>query len=104
MDSQRRRLYAARESKVSRATRVMKTTLAVLTLITLAACSGLTVKTEHDQRADFSQFRTYAWIEGVPARDAAIESQIHAAIDRELPFKGLAKAAEPAAPDLLVAT
>jgi uncharacterized protein DUF4136 len=82
----------------------MKATLAVLTLLTLAACSGLSVETVHDQNAQFSQFRTYAWIAGVPARDPAIESQIHDAIDRELPFKGLAKAEDPAAPDLFVST
>jgi hypothetical protein len=82
----------------------MKTTLAVLTLTMLTACSGLKVAAVHDENTDFSRFRTYAWIEGVPARDPAIESQIHEAIDRELPFKGLAKAKEPIVPDLLVST
>jgi hypothetical protein len=70
----------------------------------VAACSGLEVETEHDRKVNFSRFRTYAWIAGVPARDPAIESQIHEAVDRELPFKGLVKAEEPAAPDLFVST
>jgi len=82
----------------------MRHTLAALVLIALTACAGLQVETENDQDADFSRYRTYAWIEGVPARNPSLESQIHAAVDRELPFKGLSPAAAPGSPDLYVST
>ena len=82
----------------------MRYTLAALVLIALPACAGLQVETENDQDVDFSRYRTYAWIEGVPARNLSLESQIHSAVDRELPFKGLSPVAAPSSPDLYVST
>ena len=84
----------------------MRLTVAALMLIVLSACSSSQVKTEQDWDTDFAQYRTYAWSRGVPARDPSIESQIHTAVDFELPFKGLKKeeAAEASSPDLYVST
>jgi uncharacterized protein DUF4136 len=82
----------------------MRILSAALMLIALSACSDLQVKTEQDWDTDFARYRTYAWGEGVPARDPSIESQIHAAVDFELPFKGLKPVATAASPDLYVAT
>ena len=61
------------------------------------------MKTEQDWDTDFARYRTYAWSRGVPARDPSIESQIHAAVDFELPFKGLKKE-ESSSPDLYLST
>jgi hypothetical protein len=82
----------------------MRITAAALMLIVLPACSDLQVKTEQDWDADFARYRTYAWGQGTPARDPSIESQIRAAVDFELPFKGLKKVEQAASPDLYVAT
>jgi hypothetical protein len=73
-------------------------------LIALPACSDLQVKTKQDWDTDFARYRTYTWSEGVAARDPSIESQIHAAVDFELPFKGLKPVAAAGSPDLWVST
>jgi Domain of unknown function (DUF4136) len=75
-----------------------------LMLISLPACSSLQVKTEQDWDAEFARYHTYAWSQGMPARDPSIESQIHNAVDFELPFKGLAKVEMASSPDLHVYT
>lgn len=77
---------------------------AVLMLIALPACSSLQVKTEQDWDTDFASYRTYAWSQGVSAREPSIENQIQAAVDFELPFKGLEKVETAASPDLSVST
>ena len=82
----------------------MRLTVAALMLIVLPACSSSQVKTEQDWDTDFARYRTYAWSKGVPARDPSIESQIHAAVDFELPFKGLEKEEEASSPDLYIST
>lgn len=82
----------------------MRLTVAALMLIVLPACSSSQVKTEQDWDTDFARYRTYAWRKGVPARDPAIERQIHAAVDFELPFKGLKKEEEASSPDLYIST
>lgn len=82
----------------------MRTIAAALMLLALPACSSLQVKTEQDWNTEFAKYRTYAWSQGVSARDPAIESQIHAAVDFELPFKGLTRVEKASSPDLYVAT
>ncbi len=84
----------------------MRLTVAALMLIVLPACSSTQVKTEQDWDTDFARYRTYAWSEreGVAARDPSIESQIHTAVDFELPFKGLKKVETAGSPDLYVST
>lgn len=82
----------------------MRLTAAALMLIALLACSSSQVKTEQDWDTDFTQYRTYAWSQGVAARDLAVETQIHATVDFELPFKGLRKVEPARSPDLYVST
>lgn len=82
----------------------MRLIVTALMLIVLPACSSSQVKTEQDWDTDFARYRTYAWSRGVPARDPSIESQIHAAVDFELPFKGLEKVEATSSPDLYVST
>ena len=81
----------------------MRHTLAALALIALPACGGLQVKTEQDLATDFSRYHTYAWNGGAPDSDPSLESQVQAAVDRELPFKKLQKVKDPGTPDLYVA-
>jgi hypothetical protein len=73
-------------------------------LMALQACSSLQVKTQQDWDTDFASYRTYAWSQGVSARDPSMESQIHAAVDFELPFKGLKRVEPAGSPDLYVST
>jgi hypothetical protein len=82
----------------------MRLTVAALMLIVLPACSSSQVKTEQDWDTDFARYRTYAWSKGAPARDPTIESRIHAAVDFELPFKGLEKVETASSPDLYIST
>lgn len=82
----------------------MRPFLAALMLIALPACSGLQVNTEQDWETDFASYRTYAWKQGDPARNPAVESQIQSAVDFELKFKGLQKVETQSSPDLYVST
>jgi Domain of unknown function (DUF4136) len=82
----------------------MRTVAAALMLISLPACSSLQVATQQDWDTEFASYRTYAWSPGMPARDSQIESQIHNAVDFELPFKGLERVERASSPDLYVST
>ncbi|HUP56674.1 MAG TPA: DUF4136 domain-containing protein [Bdellovibrionota bacterium] len=75
------------------------------------ACSTLEVHTDHDPRANFSEYKTYAWapessskraadISGVPSE--LIERRIRSAVDASLSSKGLKLAETPEKADLLV--
>ena len=76
--------------------------LALLLLGTLAACSPITVRSDHDTTADFSRLRTYGWLQkpsDLP-RDPRIDndlidSRIHAAVNDELQSKGFSEAENP---------
>jgi len=76
--------------------------LALALLSVLAACSPLTVRTDHDTTADFSRFRTYGWLQkpSDTPRDPRIDndlidSRIHSAVNDELMSKGFTEAATP---------
>ena len=70
-------------------------------LLLAGAASGQKVKTEYDKNTDFSKFKTYAWIEGTPARQRIWHLNILGAFDEELQAKGL-KPAPPGEADLLI--
>jgi hypothetical protein len=75
----------------------------LLTLILLSAPAvwGQKISTGYDKTADFSQFKTYAWVERhTPATDPVLAAVIVADIDNELAKKGLHKTESN--PDLLV--
>ena len=67
-------------------------TLMALTLA-VAACSSATVNTDFDRGANFSNFRTYTWRTGTPARNQLMDKRIIAAIDSQLKTKGLTRVA-----------
>ena len=80
------------------------------TLFTIAALAILAVSaqaqkitTDFDPAADFSWQRTYAWGEGIAAKNPAIDRKIIAAIEAQLASKGLTKTTGPDTADLLIA-
>ena len=76
--------------------------LALALLSFLAACSPITVRTDHDTTADFSHLRTYGWLQkpsDVP-RDPRIDndlldSRVHSAVNDELASKGFTESENP---------
>jgi uncharacterized protein DUF4136 len=50
------------------------------------------VKVEAEKNVDYAKFKTYTWTQGQPSPDKAIDSQIMAAVDRELAGLGMTKA------------
>jgi hypothetical protein len=61
------------------------------------------VNYDFDRAADFSKFKTYAWVRGTPLDDELNHKRIVRAVDAQLAAKGLSMAAEGVAPDVLVA-
>lgn len=76
--------------------------LSLLPLLGLMACAGASVNSDFDAAADYSGYRTYAWITGTEAANPLVEQRIKSAVDRQLAAKGLTKVAD--SPDLQVAT
>jgi len=73
----------------------------VSALLCLAITAGLAagqtskygVKVDAEKNVDFSKFKTYSWVAGQPSADKTINSQITAAVDRELAGLGMTQAA-----------
>ncbi len=82
-----------------------------LVAVGLAACSSASTRSDHDPAADFSGYRTYAWVTDElmvqprvatdPNVSALVQQRIHDAIDRALAAKGFVE--DPASPDFGVA-
>jgi len=73
--------------------------------VVLAVASGWAqkVKTGYDKSADFSRYKTFAWIPStVPATNPVLATLINANIEHELTQKGLRKVDADSGPDLLV--
>lgn len=77
-------------------------------LFAACGCSTLSVSYDYDSTADFSQYKTYAWLEskGKAHSDPRIDNdlldgRIRRSVDAELGLKGLSRVPEPEA-DLLV--
>src|SRR5215510_8371453 len=60
------------------------------------------VTTDFDPQTDFSQFHTYTWGEGRPARNPLIGQRIVAGVEAQLAAKGLHKASGSEAVDLII--
>ena len=82
-----------------RVTTLVSTGLAVLS--TTAAAQTITY--DFDKAADFSRFKTYAWVRGTPLSDELNHKRIVNAVDTQLAAKGLGKVEVGASPDVLVA-
>lgn len=60
----------------------------VLSLLAVSAVDA-GVSVEHASQVDFSQYRTFTFIEGTAAEDPQLEKWLHEAVTRELRAKGL---------------
>ena len=76
--------------------------VAILTALVLAVPAFAGVTVDFDKEADFTKLRTFAWMEGTPAKNELNQKRIVAAIEKELGLKGL-KPAE-GVPHLYVVT
>ena len=78
--------------------RRFKTGFAASALVALAACAPMTVRSDYDELASFSELRTYRWIEreydagefsGNPAvNNPILDRRVRAAVDAELGRRG----------------
>lgn len=77
--------------------------LTILLLATLGVAPGVAgVSVEYASQTDFSQYKSFSWVEGTPAQDPQLEKWLQEAVTRELLAKGLKKLDEGG--DLLVRT
>ena len=90
--------------------RTARTMLTLATLALLAACSPLSVNYDYDNTADFSKYKSFAWMakpSSLPSNPASspqnsdlLDRRIRASVEAELKARGLNEDA--AAPNLLV--
>ena len=78
--------------------------IAAAVLMTAAVAGAQDVGYNYDQQADFTKFKSYKWVkvEGGQPIDDITDSQIRAAIDKQMAIKGLSKTDADTA-DLLLA-
>jgi hypothetical protein len=82
--------------------------LLILLAVSLCSCTAFDVKTDHDPTADFSKFRTFAFVglvesdKGGPYDNSLMNKRIESAVVRELTNKGLQQVEVNQQPDLLV--
>ena len=74
---------------------------ALALMATAAAAQDVTY--DYDKSANFSAYKTYAWVEGRNLKDELNHKRIVAAVDAQLAAKGLTKVEPGANPDVLVA-
>ena len=87
---------------------MMRTKSKTLMSAVLAMCLGTIVLAQNiavdfDKSADFSRFKTYAWVPGTNVPDELNHKRIMRAVEDQLMAKGLAKVDRQSKPDLLVA-
>jgi len=68
--------------------------LCFLLLVGVAAVRAQDVAVDFDRSRDFSKFKTYSWVDGVPAKNPLIDQQIRASIEEQLAAKGLRRVEE----------
>jgi hypothetical protein len=74
----------------------------VLIAFSFAQVALASVSVDYDKTVDFSSLRTYAWLEGTPARSPLVQKRIVSAVEKELQARGLTRVSGKA--DLLIAT
>ncbi|MGB7924598.1 MAG: DUF4136 domain-containing protein [Pyrinomonadaceae bacterium] len=65
-----------------------------LLLMSVAAVRAQDVAVDFDRSVDFSRFKTYSWVDGVPAKNPLIDRQITASIEEHLAARGLRRVEE----------
>ena len=78
--------------------RILSATCLLLAVTALAQ----SVTYDYDKSADFSRFKTYAWIRGAKVNDELNDKRIVDAVDAQLAAKGLTRVEADAKPDLVV--
>jgi len=73
-------------------TRASRAATCALVLLAAGAVLAMDVTHEYSTKADFSGFKTYAWMEGTPASDPFTEKRIREAVDAQLRKRGLTPA------------
>ena len=78
--------------------------MVVLFVLLLLAGSAFPqkVSVDYDREADFSKYKTYAWAEGISAKDPFMHQRIVDAIDAQLAAKGWTKVDRSQDPDAYV--
>ena len=66
--------------------------IGLVILLFLHAALGQKIQVKYDKTADFSKYKTYSWVEGMPARNPLINQMITEAVDQQLATRGLRKA------------
>lgn len=72
-------------------------------LFVAAQAGAQSVTYDFDKSASFGAFKTYSWAKGTPVADSFNHERIVSALDAQLAAKGLVKAAEGQAADVVVA-
>jgi hypothetical protein len=83
--------------------RLHRTFLLLMVLLLTNFAMAQTVHTDYDRAATFSNYHTYAWSDGTPAKDQLMDQRIRDNIDQQRGAKGLQKVTAPDKADLLVA-
>lgn len=60
-----------------------------LLLMSVAAARAQDVAVDFDRSSDFLRFKTYSWVNGIPARNPLIDQQITSGVEAHLAAKGL---------------
>jgi hypothetical protein len=76
----------------------------IISLVWLGAGMALAqkVNVDFDKTANFTGFKTYAWVPGTPAKNPLMATRITSAIEAQLAAKGLQKVEDPSTADLNV--
>jgi hypothetical protein len=86
----------------------MKMRIATLLTAACVAWLGATVLAsnvtyDYDRTANFSKYRTYAWVRGNPVSDELNHQRIMGAVDAQLSMRGFSMVGSGSNPDVLVA-
>jgi len=76
--------------------------LSMVLFLAAVPLSAQNVKVDYDKSVDFSKFKTYAWVKGLPFADYLLDLNILGIVDHELAAQGLTQV-DPNIADLLVA-
>lgn len=82
--------------------RVMILAVAVCLALSATKAAGQDVSYDFDKGADFSSYKTYAWVRGAELTDELNHKRVVAAIDSQLAAKGMIRVEATANPDMLI--
>jgi hypothetical protein len=60
-----------------------------LIIVSLANVRAQDVAVDFDKSVDFTKFKTYSWVAGVPAKNPLVDQQIISSVERQLSAKGM---------------